>query len=63
MVGDTTTDVRTARAANIPVIAVDFGYSDVPVAELGADHTISAFAELVASADKMLRRNENITPG
>ncbi len=31
MVGDSVTDIRTARAAAIPVIAVDFGYSDRPV--------------------------------
>ena len=28
MIGDSITDVRTARAANVPVIAVDFGYSE-----------------------------------
>ena len=37
MVGDSITDIRTARAANVPVVAVDFGYSNVPVATLGAD--------------------------
>ena len=31
MVGDSITDIRTARAANVPVVAVDFGYTDVPV--------------------------------
>ncbi len=31
MVGDSETDILTARAAGIPVIAVDFGYSDRPV--------------------------------
>jgi phosphoglycolate phosphatase len=30
MVGDSITDIRTARAANVPVVAVDFGYTDVP---------------------------------
>jgi phosphoglycolate phosphatase len=49
MVGDSTTDVRTARAANLPVIAVDFGYSEVPVANLKADRRISSFAELPAA--------------
>ena len=34
MVGDSVTDIRTARAANVPVIAVDFGYTDVPIATL-----------------------------
>lgn len=49
MVGDSLTDVRTARAANVPVIAVDFGYSEVPAAALHADRLISAFAELPAA--------------
>ena len=31
MVGDSETDIKTARAAGVPVIAVDFGYTDVPV--------------------------------
>jgi phosphoglycolate phosphatase len=46
MVGDSATDVTLARAAGVPVIAVDFGYSDVPVATLQADRVISSFAEL-----------------
>src|ERR1700761_6787753 len=29
MVGDSKTDIFTARAAKVPVVAVDFGYSDV----------------------------------
>ena len=31
MIGDSLTDIRTARAAGVPVIAVDFGYTDRPV--------------------------------
>ena len=27
MVGDSITDIRTARAANVPVVVVDFGYT------------------------------------
>ncbi len=46
MVGDSGTDVRTARAANVPVIAVDFGYSEVPIATLEPDRLISSFADL-----------------
>ena len=30
MVGDSGTDIKTARAAGVPVIAVDFGYSRRP---------------------------------
>jgi phosphoglycolate phosphatase len=46
MVGDSVTDIRTARAAGMPVVAVDFGYTDVPVAELGPDRVISHFDAL-----------------
>jgi phosphoglycolate phosphatase len=48
MVGDSGTDVRTARAANVPVIAVDFGYSEVPIATLQPDRLIGSFADLPA---------------
>jgi len=46
MIGDSGTDIRTARAAAIPVIAVDFGYSEVPIATLQPDRILSSFAEL-----------------
>jgi phosphoglycolate phosphatase len=46
MVGDSETDVRTARAASIPVVAVDFGYSEKPVVEYGPDRLISHYSEL-----------------
>jgi len=49
MIGDSLTDIRTARAARVPVIAVDFGYSDKPVSELAPDRVISHFAQLPAS--------------
>jgi phosphoglycolate phosphatase len=49
MIGDSLTDIRTARAASVPVIAVDFGYSDKPVSEFGPDRTISHFAQLPAA--------------
>ena len=34
------------RAAGIPVVAVEFGYTDIPVAELGPDRIIGHFDEL-----------------
>ena len=46
MVGDSGTDIRTARAAGIPIIAVDFGYTEEPVAKLRPDRIISHFAQL-----------------
>jgi phosphoglycolate phosphatase len=49
MIGDSMTDVRTARAANVPVIAVDFGYSEMAPVALKADRLISSFTELPAA--------------
>jgi len=49
MVGDSITDIRTARAATIPVVAVDFGYTERPVSELGPDRIISHFSQLPAA--------------
>ena len=54
MVGDSDTDIKTARAANVPVIAVDFGYADVPVEELGPDRVVSHFDELMQACDALL---------
>jgi phosphoglycolate phosphatase len=53
MVGDSITDIRTARAANVPVVAVDFGYTDVPIANLNPDRVISSFADLAAAIDDL----------
>ena len=49
MIGDSLTDICTARAASIPVIAVDFGYSERPVSEYKPDQIISNFAQLPAA--------------
>jgi phosphoglycolate phosphatase len=53
MVGDSGTDIDTARAAGIPVIAVDFGYTRVPVRELNPDRVISAYDELPAAVREL----------
>jgi phosphoglycolate phosphatase len=49
MVGDSRTDIRTSRAATVPVIAVDFGYSEVPIALLRPDRIIGSFGDLPAA--------------
>jgi phosphoglycolate phosphatase len=55
MVGDSVTDIDTAKAAGIPVVAVDFGYTDRPVAELEPSLVISSYRELsVEQADRLL---------
>jgi len=48
MVGDTATDVAAARNAGIKVVAVSYGYSARPAADLGADAVLADFAELPA---------------
>ena len=54
MIGDSMTDVATARAAGVPVIAVDFGYTDTPPRELGADRLISHFDELAPAVMELV---------
>lgn len=54
MVGDSRTDVATARAANVPVIAVSFGYSDVPPDQLGADRLIDRLTDVPRAAAELL---------
>jgi phosphoglycolate phosphatase len=46
MVGDSISDIATARAAGIPVIAVDYGYTETPVRELGPDRVIGTLHDL-----------------
>lgn len=54
MVGDSETDIATARAAGVPVIAVDFGYGGRPVVEFGADAVISHYEELDRAIETLL---------
>ena len=53
MVGDSITDVNTARAAGVPVIAVSFGYRDGTVEELGADHVVDRLDEIPAALARL----------
>lgn len=54
MIGDSATDVATARAAGVPVIAVSFGYTEVPASQLGADILIDGFEELSGALAQLL---------
>jgi phosphoglycolate phosphatase len=54
MVGDSLADIATARAAGVPVVGVDYGYTEIPVAELGPDRVISALSELPAAVVALL---------
>ncbi len=56
MVGDSATDVNTAKAAGIPVIVVDFGYTDVAPADLGGDALVSHYREIPGAIEALLAR-------
>lgn len=45
MVGDSETDIDAAKNAGLPSICVSFGYTRVPVTDLGADIVIDHFDE------------------
>ena len=45
---------QTARAARVPVVAVDFGYSRIPVIDLAPDRVISHFDDLYPAATALL---------
>jgi len=55
VVGDSMTDVATARAAGVPIIAVEFGYADRPAAALGADAVVASFGALPAAVAQLAR--------
>ena len=46
MVGDSINDVLAAKNAEVPVVVVTFGYTDVPAKDLGGDALIDRFDEL-----------------
>jgi phosphoglycolate phosphatase len=55
MIGDSATDVATARAAGAPVILVDYGYTPEPAAQLGADAVTDDFASVPALVERLLK--------
>ncbi|TVV73003.1 phosphoglycolate phosphatase [Sphingomonas solaris] len=52
-VGDSITDTDTARAAGLPCVAVTFGFSDRPPAQLGASVLIDHFDELIPALERL----------
>jgi len=62
MVGDASTDIAVARAAGIAVIAVDFGYSETPVVELGPDRIVSSFDHLPEAVFALLAAQKSEFP-
>jgi len=53
MVGDAGPDVGVARRAGVPVIGVEFGYTEVPIAELKPDRLIGHMKDLPAAVQSL----------
>jgi phosphoglycolate phosphatase len=46
MIGDSISDIGMARSAGVPIVAVSYGYTEVPVGQLGPDRVVGALSEL-----------------
>ncbi|HXV00766.1 MAG TPA: HAD-IA family hydrolase [Caulobacteraceae bacterium] len=58
MVGDSPYDAQAARAAGVRLVLVAFGYSETPVADLGADAVIGDFTALPEVCTALLGRGK-----
>ena len=59
MIGDSETDIRTAKAAHVPIVAVSFGYSVDPVASFGPDVIIDDYRHLPSAIEKLAGTSVN----
>ncbi len=60
MVGDAGPDIGVARRAGIPVIGVEFGYTEVPIADLKPDRVIGQMSDLPAAVESLMpQRNSS----
>jgi phosphoglycolate phosphatase len=54
MVGDAGPDIGVARRAGVPVIGVEFGYTEVPIADLKPDRLIGHFRDLRGAVESLM---------
>jgi phosphoglycolate phosphatase len=54
MVGDAGPDVGVARRAGVPVIGVEFGYTEVPIADLKPDRLIGHMRDLRGAVESLM---------
>ena len=60
MVGDAGPDIGVARSAGIPVIGVEFGYTEVPIADLKPDRLINHMRDLPAAVESLMLPRKSI---
>jgi phosphoglycolate phosphatase len=58
MVGDAGPDIGVARRAGIPVICVEFGYTEIPIADLKPDRLINHMRQLPAAVEDLMMLRE-----
>ena len=56
LVGDSVTDYKTAKAANVPIILVDFPPNDTDISSLKPDAIIDHFDELVPTIEDLFSK-------
>lgn len=54
MLGDTRTDLETARAAGVPVILTEFGFAAEPLHVLAPDHVVGHYSEIAAVLNQLM---------
>jgi phosphoglycolate phosphatase len=54
MIGDSVSDIAMAKTAGVPVIGVEYGYTDTPIGKLGADRVIGSLGDLPAAVFELL---------
>ena len=54
MVGDAGPDIGVARRAGVPIIGVEFGYTEVPIADLKPDRLIGHMRDLPAAVESLI---------
>jgi len=54
-VGDSRIDFETARAAGVPMVGLDYGYTDVALSELGPDALLSRGDDIAAAIQRLLK--------
>jgi phosphoglycolate phosphatase len=55
MVGDAGPDVGVARRAGVPVIGVEFGYTEIPIGQLNPDRLIGHFSQLPEAVASLMQ--------
>src|SRR3954453_24193019 len=58
MVGDAGPDIGVARRDGIPVIGVEFGYTEIPIADLKPDRVINHMRELPAAVRSLTAQRQ-----